>query len=198
MSRGICCHVGGQIDFDGNGLLYLSTGDDTNPFQSAGYTPIDDRESRNPAFDARRTSGNTNDLRGKLLRINVRENIAPGTEPGRGATYTIPAGNLFGRNKAKTRPEIYVMGMRNPFRFAVDRTNGRVYLGDYSPDAQVADPARGPEGIGRWMLIRRAANYGWPFCITPSHPYVDYDFTPGAPQSGDEFNCFGPTNDSRR
>ena len=57
MSRGICCHVGGQIDFDGEGNLFLSTGDDTNPFQSAGYAPLDDRVTRNPAFDARRTSG---------------------------------------------------------------------------------------------------------------------------------------------
>ena len=72
LSRGICCHVGGQIDFDSAGNLYLSTGDDTNPFHSAGYTPIDDRANRNPAFDARRTSGNTNDLRGKILRIRVR------------------------------------------------------------------------------------------------------------------------------
>ena len=69
--RGLCCHVGGQIEFDCDGNLYLSTGDDTNPFQSAGYTPIDDRATRNPAFDARRTSGNTNDLRGKILRIRV-------------------------------------------------------------------------------------------------------------------------------
>ena len=89
------------------------------------------------------------------------------------------------------------MGFRNPFRFAVNRTNGHVYVGDYSPDAQVADPARGPEGIGRWMIVRRAANYGWPFCITPDQPYVDYDFTPDAPQSGEEFNCFAPINDSR-
>ena len=196
-SRGICCHVGGQIDFDGEGNLYLSTGDDTNPFQSAGYAPLDDRATRNPAFDARRTSGNTNDLRGKLLRIRVRADIAPGTTPGRGATYSIPQGNLFRPGQAQTRPEIYAMGFRNPFRFAVNRTNGHVYLGDYSPDAQVADPARGPEGIGRWMLIRRAANYGWPFCITPDKPYVDYDFTPDAEQSGEEFNCFGPINDSR-
>jgi PKD repeat protein len=33
--------------------------------------------------------------------------------------------------------------------------------------------------------------------MTPSESYVDYDFTPDAPQSGDRFNCFGPTNDSR-
>ena len=32
VDRGICCHVGGNIDFDGNGNLLLSTGDDTNPF----------------------------------------------------------------------------------------------------------------------------------------------------------------------
>ena len=32
--------------------------------------------------------------------------------------------------------------------------------------------------------------------MTPDKPYVDFDFTPSAPQSGDEFNCFRPTNDS--
>jgi cytochrome c len=187
MSRGICCHVGGQIDFDDQGNLFLSTGDDTNPFQSAGYAPLDDRVTRNPAFDSRRTSGNTNDLRGKLLRIRVRAN----------GGYTVPQGNLFRQGQALTRPEIYAMGFRNPFRFAVNRTNGDVYVGDYSPDAQVADPARGPEGIGRWMIVRRPVNFGWPFCITPDKPYVDYDFTPNTPQSGDEFNCNAPTNDSR-
>jgi glucose/arabinose dehydrogenase len=39
--RGLCCHVGGDIDFDAQGNLYLSTGDDSNPFDSAGYSPID-------------------------------------------------------------------------------------------------------------------------------------------------------------
>ena len=56
-SRGQCCHVGGDIDFDAAGNLYLSTGDDTNPFDSGGYTPIDERADRNPAFDAQRTVG---------------------------------------------------------------------------------------------------------------------------------------------
>ena len=185
--RGICCHVGGQIEFDGEGNLYLSTGDDTNPFQSAGYTAIDDRENRNPAFDARRSSGNTNDLRGKILRIRVQED----------GGYTVPNGNLFLRGQAGTRPEIYAMGFRNPFRFSVNRRNGDIYVGDYSPDAPEPDPARGPQGTGRWMLIREPGNYGWPFCMSPDLPYVDYDFTPDAPQSGDEFNCNRPTNDSR-
>src|SRR5918996_5523600 len=49
VDRGICCHVGGGIRFDAAGNLFLSTGDDTNPFESDGYTPIDEREGRNPA-----------------------------------------------------------------------------------------------------------------------------------------------------
>ena len=85
VDRGICCHVGGKIDFDGSGNLFLSTGDDTNPFQSEGYSPIDERSTRNPAFDAQRTAANTNDLRGKILRIRVKEN----------GGYEIPRGNLF-------------------------------------------------------------------------------------------------------
>jgi len=185
VDRGLCCHVGGQIEFDGQGNLYLSTGDDTNPFQSSGYTPIDDRANRNPAFDARRTSGNTNDLRGKILRIRLRV----------GGGYTIPGGNLFRPGQAQTRSEIYAMGMRNPFRFSVNRTNGDVYVGDYSPDAQQPNPARGPQGTGRWMLIRNAGNYGWPFCAAPDLPYVNYDFDSAT--SGEEFNCDRPTNDSR-
>src|SRR5689334_19370037 len=70
-SRGMCCHVGGDIDFDAAGNLYLSTGDDSNPFASDGYAPLDERTNRNPAFDSQRSAGNTNDLRGKVLRIKV-------------------------------------------------------------------------------------------------------------------------------
>ncbi|MBW6438804.1 PQQ-dependent sugar dehydrogenase [Actinoplanes hulinensis] len=184
VDRGICCHVGGKIDFDRHGNLYLSTGDDTNPFASSGYTPIDERAGRNPAFDAQRSSGNTNDLRGKLLRITVKSN----------GTYTIPRGNLFKPGTPKTRPEIYAMGLRNPFRFDVDERTGVVYMADYSPDARNADPARGPAGHGRWMAIDKPANYGWPYCVAPDMPYVDYDF--GTSTSGAPFNCAQPVNES--
>ncbi|RJK97008.1 PQQ-dependent sugar dehydrogenase [Vallicoccus soli] len=184
VDRGICCHVGGQIDFDSKGNLYLSTGDDSNPFESDGYVPVDDREGRHPAFDARRTSGNTNDLRGKLLRI----------KPKAGGGYTIPKGNLFAPGTEKTRPEIYAMGLRNPFRFDVDPQTDTVYMADYSPDANQPSDDRGPAGHGRWMVIDEPANYGWPFCVQPDIPYRDYDFATETP--GDYFNCKAVVNDS--
>jgi cytochrome c len=183
--RGICCHAGGEIDFDGQGNLLLSTGDDSNPFASDGFTPIDERAERHPAFDARRTSGNTNDLRGKLLRIKVADD----------GSYTVPDGNLFAPGTDKTRPEIYAMGFRNPFRFAVDRETGWVYLGDYGPDAGAANPARGPGGTVEFNLIKSAGNFGWPLCVGDNQPYIDYDFATGV--SGEPFDCAAPKNDSR-
>ncbi|MGV9392758.1 ThuA domain-containing protein [Streptomyces olivaceus] len=183
-SRGTCCHVGGDIAFDAEGNLYLSTGDDSNPFSSDGFTPIDERPDRNPAFDARRSAGNTNDLRGKLLRIKVAED----------GSYTVPEGNLFEPGTEKTRPEIYAMGFRNPFRISVDQKTGTVYVGDYGPDAGAADPNRGPAGQVEFAKVTQAANFGWPFCTGANDPYVDYDFATGT--SGDTFDCAAPKNTS--
>ncbi|MEU2982324.1 PQQ-dependent sugar dehydrogenase [Streptomyces hirsutus] len=183
-SRGICCHVGGDIDFDAAGNLYLSTGDDTNPFASDGYTPIDERATRNPAYDAQRSSGNTNDLRGKVLRIKVNAD----------GTYSTPSGNLFSPGTAKTRPEIYAMGFRNPFRMSVDKATGTVYLGDYGPDSGTAKPDRGPEGQVEFNRITKAGNYGWPYCTGKNDAYNDYNFATGTP--GTTFDCSAPKNTS--
>jgi cytochrome c len=183
VDRGICCHVGGDILFDSQGNLYLSTGDDTNPFESDGYTPIDERPGRNPAFDAQRTAANTNDLRGKILRIRPQA-----------GGYSIPAGNLFPVGTAKTRPEIYAMGFRNPFRIEIDHDTDALYVGDYSPDARTANPLRGPAGQGKWLILRGPANFGWPYCATALLPYVDYDFATGV--SGATFDCAHPVNES--
>ncbi|MEU3973792.1 ThuA domain-containing protein [Streptomyces bacillaris] len=183
-SRGICCHVGGDIDFDKDGNLYLSTGDDTNPFASDGFTPIDERPDRNPAFDAQRTSGNTNDLRGKILRIKVAED----------GSYTIPEGNLFEPGTEKTRPEIYAMGFRNPFRFSVDQATGIVYVGDYGPDAGAADAQRGPSGKVEFARVTKAGNFGWPYCVGDNEPYIDYDFATKV--SGAAFDCANLKNES--
>ncbi|MET8694381.1 PQQ-dependent sugar dehydrogenase [Streptomyces bauhiniae] len=183
-SRGICCHVGGDIDFDQDGNLYLSTGDDSNPFQSDGFTPIDERTDRNPAFDAQRTAGNTNDLRGKILRIKVAAD----------GSFTVPDGNLFAPGTAKTRPEIYAMGFRNPFRFSVDKETGVLYVGDYGPDAGAADPARGPGGQVEFARVTGPGNFGWPYCTGKNDAYVDYDFA--TKTSGAAFDCAAPKNDS--
>jgi len=185
VDRGICCHVGGDIVFDSAGNLILSTGDDTNPFESDGFTPIDERPDRNPAFDAQRTSANTNDLRGKILRIT------PNAKKG---GYEIPEGNLFDEGTEGTRPEIYAMGFRNPFRIEINAVNDEIYVGDYSPDSQVADPERGPAGQGKWTIVREPGNYGWPYCATPEMPYVDYDFA--TDESGATFDCANPVNES--
>ncbi|MFE0796178.1 PQQ-dependent sugar dehydrogenase [Streptomyces mutabilis] len=185
-SRGLCCHVGGDIDFDAAGNLYLSTGDDTNPFASDGYTPIDERASRNPAYDAQRSSGNTNDLRGKILRIKVNAD----------GSYSVPSGNLFPPGTARTRPEIYAMGFRNPFRMSVDKATGTVYVGDYGPDAGTANASRGPAGQVEFNRVTRAGNFGWPYCTGDNDAYVDHDFATGA--AGTTFSCAAPKNTSPR
>ncbi|MFK0124140.1 PQQ-dependent sugar dehydrogenase [Streptomyces nigra] len=185
-SRGLCCHVGGDIDFDAAGNLYLSTGDDSNPFASDGFTPIDERASRNPAYDAQRSAGNTNDLRGKILRIKVNAD----------GSYAIPSGNLFAPGTAKTRPEIYAMGFRNPFRMSVDRATGTVYVGDYGPDSGTASPSRGPAGQVEFNRVTKAGNFGWPYCTGKNDAYVDYDFATST--SGARFDCAAPRNTSPR
>ncbi|GAA1023351.1 glycosyl hydrolase [Acrocarpospora pleiomorpha] len=189
-NRGICCHVGGDMDFDAAGNLYLSTGDDTNPFESAGYSPIDERTDRNPAYDAQRSAGNTNDLRGKVLRIKVNAN----------GTYSIPAGNLFAPGTANTRPEIYAMGFRNPFRISVDKATGIVYVGDYGPDAGTTSSTRGPSGQVEFNRVTSPGNYGWPYCTgtnTTTETYNEWNFATNA--TGPKYNCAGtPTNNSFR
>lgn len=176
-------HSAGSLDFDSAGNLYLSTGDNTSPFESDGYAPIDERDGRAP-WDAQRASANTNDLRGKLLRIH----------PEPDGTYTIPEGNLFPPGIEGARPEIYAMGFRNPFRFSVDPENGWVYLADYGPDNPEDDPDRGPRGYVEWNLIKSAGNYGWPYCVGPNLAFGDYDFGTGT--SSGEFDCDVPLNQS--
>ncbi|MEV4826327.1 PQQ-dependent sugar dehydrogenase [Micromonospora sp. NPDC049274] len=188
--RGQCCHVGGDLDFDSAGNLYLTTGDDTNPFESSGYAPLDERTNRNPQFDAQRSAGNTNDLRGKVLRI----------KPQTDGTYTIPSGNLFAPGTANTRPEIYAMGLRNPFRMSVDKATGVVYVGDYGPDSGSTNSSRGPSGQVEFNRITAPGNFGWPYCTgsnSSTETYNEYTFPSGPSQS--KYNCTGgPTNNSFR
>lgn len=178
-----CCHSGGALEFGPNGNLFIALGDNTNPFESSGFAPIDEREGRK-AWDAQRSAGNTNDLRGKILRIKPEDN----------GTYSIPEGNLFPVGTANTRPEIYVMGCRNPFRHSIDSKTGYLYWGDVGPDAGKADPDRGPSGMGEYDQARKAGFWGWPYTRGYNEPYNDFDFT--TEKSGPKFDPNNLINNS--
>ncbi len=182
VQREQCCHTGGSIAFDARGNLYLTTGDNTNPF-ATGYAPIDERPGRSP-WDAQKSSANTNDLRGKIIRIH----------PEPDGTYTIPEGNLFPPGTPRTRPEIYTMGHRNPYRMMVDRRTGWVYWGDVGPDAGADSVHRGPKGYDEIGQARRPGNFGWPYFVGDNKAYVEVDAATGA--AGAYFNPARPVNNS--
>lgn len=178
-----CCHTAGSIAWDKAGNLYLSTGDNTNPHGSNGYSPSDEREGR-AAWDAQKSSANTNDLRGKIIRI----------KPQPDGTYTIPEGNLFAKGTPETRPEIYTMGHRNPFRISVDQKTGFVYWGEVGPDAAKPTADRGPAGHDEVGQARKAGNFGWPHFVGDNKAYNKFDFT--ASKSGEKWDVAAPTNNS--
>jgi len=176
-----CCHTGGSLAFDRNGNLFSSYGDNTNPFTAGDYAPIEPTPGKSLA-DALRSAGNTNDLRGKILRIH----------PTPDGKYTIPAGNLFADPK-EGRPEIYVMGDRNPYRISVDQHTGWLYWGEIGPDAR-RDSVYGPEGFDEVNQAKHAGNYGWPMFIADNRPYRNYNFT--TKQLFDFFDPKRPENTS--
>jgi cytochrome c len=178
-----CCHSGGALEFGPNGNLFITLGDNTNPFESSGFAPIDEREGR-ALWDAQKSAANTNDLRGKILRIKPEDD----------GTYSIPKGNLFPEGTPNTRPEIYVMGCRNPFRPSIDSETGYLYWGDVGPDAGKDNPNRGPKGMGEFDQARKAGFWGWPYTRGNNQVYNDYDFTTG--ESGEKFNPNHLINDS--
>jgi len=190
--REICCHTGGSIAFGNDNMLFVSTGDNSTPFDepktsfpSHGYAPLDDRPGH-LQYDARRGAGNTNDLRGKILRIQLKPD----------GTYDIPTGNLFPPGTAKTRPEIYVMGDRNPYRIAVDKKNGYLYWGEVGPDAnQDSLDTRGPRGYDEVNQARKAGFFGWPYFVGDNYPYHLHDYATDA--NGSAFDPARPVNGSR-
>jgi cytochrome c len=178
-----CCHVGGSLAFDKNGNLYISCGDNTNPFESDGCAPIDERRERSP-WDAQKSSANANDLRGKINRIHPEPNGA----------YTIPKGNLFPPGTPGTRPEVYVMGNRNPFRISLDPKNGYLYWGEVGPDAGTPNEKRGPAGFDEINQARKAGFFGWPYFIADNRPYWHWDFEKKTNEF--QFDPLKPVNNS--
>jgi len=191
IQREICCHSAGSIAFGPDGLLYVSTGDNSTPFndktvkyRNLGYAPLNQLEGKHQ-YDAQRSSANTNDLRGKILRIRVKED----------GTYEIPEGNLFPEGTANTRPEIYTMGNRNPYRISIDFKTGYVYWGDVGPDSKKDRPkTRGPKGYDELNQAKKAGNFGWPLFAGNNFAYREYDYATG--ESGNLFNAVAPMNTS--
>jgi glucose/arabinose dehydrogenase len=122
-------HNGGQLQFGPDGFLYAGTGDGG----SAG----------DPGDDAQ----NPNSLLGKMLRINP----AP-SGPGQ---YSIPAGNPFAGGGGA--PEVYSLGLRNPFRFSFDLVSAgqpRIAIGDVGQNRfEEVDYENVSDAAG--------ANFGW-------------------------------------
>ncbi|MCH6548028.1 MAG: PQQ-dependent sugar dehydrogenase [Gemmatimonadetes bacterium] len=97
-------HNGGQITFGADGMLYVALGDG-----GSGGDPLGNGQ-------------NTATLLGSLLRIDV-------DNPDPGMNYGIPADNPFA-GSASARGEIWIYGLRNPWRFAFDDVDGLLYVAD--------------------------------------------------------------------
>lgn len=151
-------HSAGSLAFGPGANLYLATGENVDPTLSQGYASVNEARRLE---DTQATAANTNDLNGKLLRIH----------PEPDGTYTIPAGNLFAAS-AKTRGEIFAMGLRNPIRIAVDAKTGWVYWGEPGPDAETESAMRGPAGRDEINRAQAPGFFGWPYFIAENLPYV--------------------------
>lgn len=170
-------HNAGSMKFGRGGDLYLATGDNSSPSQNEQYSPMDERPGKE-YVDAQRSTANTNDLRGKILRIH------PEAAQADGKWYSIPKGNLKEKYAstwptadlaAKVRPEIYAMGFRNPYRIFPDPKTGRLYIGEFGPAATAASE-RGPAGADQIKILDSAANFGYPYFIKDIQPYCHWDY----------------------
>ena len=183
VQRKECCHSAGSITFGPDKTLFIAVGDNTNPHNPGYYNSIDERVDRE-YWDAQRTAANTNDLRGKILRI----------KPLPDGGYTIPGGNLFPKNSKTSRPEIYAMGCRNPYRIHVDQQTGYLYWGDVGQNTEL-NPARGPISYDEFHQAKAPGFFGWPYFAGNNQPYTDYNWETNV--NGPFFDSLRPINNSR-
>lgn len=130
-------HNGGGLAFGADGFLYIGLGDGGG------------------GGDPQNNAQNLGRVLGKMLRIDVNN----------GNPYAVPNGNPFvGRPGAA--PEIWAYGLRNPFRFSLDRATSDLYIGDVGQN-QIEEVDVGLRSRGG------GENYGWPVtegtqCFRPS------------------------------
>jgi glucose/arabinose dehydrogenase len=120
-------HNGGGLAFGNDGLLYIALGDG-----GSGGDPNGNGQ-------------NTDALLGKILRIDIDSTPAPGLQ------YAIPPDNPFVDRAG--RDEIWLYGLRNPFRFSVDHATGDLWIGDVGQDEI--------EEVDRITPQQGGANLGW-------------------------------------
>jgi glucose/arabinose dehydrogenase len=148
IQRNSCCHTGGGMEFDLQGHLFITTGNNTtNPGTGAANAYVNESEPTSDPDDQAHAA-NTNDLRGKVLRI----------KPKADGTYEVPDGNLFPKGTDKTKPEIWAMGIRNPYSLAVDKYRGWVAWGEVGPDDNLSYSEE-------WNLFTKPGNGGWPYFV---------------------------------
>lgn len=157
-------HNGGMIGFGPDGFLYIGFGDGGD------------------AGDPGNRAQNLGEQLGKLLRIDVSQ-ATPAPQP----AYAVPPDNpCVGQSGAK--PEIWSIGLRNPWRWSFDRGTGDLYIADVGQGArEEVNFASAAGGRGR------GANYGWritegSLCFSPGSgcnkngltlPNVEYDHSQG-------------------
>lgn len=107
--------------------------------------------------------GKASSFLGKIIRIKPRPFAdTQNPAPGKGSTYDIPAGNLFPEGTAGALPEIYVMGVRNPYSIGLDPVRKAVAWGDVGPDnfsGQSTNPSQFTE---EHNFTTKPGNFGWP------------------------------------
>ena len=126
-------HNGGQLAFGPDGYLYIGLGDG-----GGGGDPFENAQ-------------NPNVLLGKILRIDVDG------EPAGRRGYALPPDNPYaadGIEPGRGLPEIWALGLRNPWRFSFDPANGDLYIGDVG-QSSYEEIDRQPGGSAG------GENYGW-------------------------------------
>jgi glucose/arabinose dehydrogenase len=156
-------HNGGMIEFGKDGFLYIGTGDggdggDPNNTAQALTTAIDDTNT-NPKI------ANVNALLGKILRIDVDNKTA-------GKEYGIPTDNPFAAGGGE--PEIFAIGLRNPWRWSFDRLTGDMWIGDVGQGAiEEVDVVKAGELKGKnfgWSIYEASACFKAPCTIPQTAP----------------------------